>query len=323
MKTSIIRITFFFVLFASALACHSAFAEKPYDSEERERYWNLFLRTKTDSPSEEFELARELQDAGRNWRARRRFRAVVKYWPTSDEAPKAQLAKASLLDARGRRSTAFDAYQEMFDSFPGQFPVEKILERQFELAVDTKQARKFKFLFGGFSDPIESVEMFEKIIENAPGWRRAPNAQFLIGEAYEKAGKPEKAIPAYQAVELRFPGTPLAPTAAFRKCSLLVELSGKYRNDSRLRDKAYSELLLFAAKYPDSSHMEEVLEMTRLQYERVARAAFDIAEYYDERVADKEVAIAKYTRFIQDYPESKFIENARKRLLQLEGRSGD
>ncbi len=318
MKTSVIKITFLFALLAFLLSSYSAVAGKPYDSEEREGYWNLFLRTKTDSPTEEFQLARNLKEAGKNWRARRRFRAVVRYWPTSAEAPRAQLAKASLLDERGRNAAAFDAYQDLFEKFPGSFPVEKILERQFELAVETKQARKFRFLFGGFSDPIESVEMFEKIIENAPGWRRSPNAQFLIGEAYEKAGKPERAIPAYQAVELRFPNDPLASTAAFRKCKLLVELSQKYRNDNRLRTKAYSELVLFADKYPDSSHIDDALEMKRLQYERVARAAFDVAEYYDKRVQDKEVAVSKYTRFIEDYSGSELVENARKRLSQIQ-----
>lgn len=323
MKPSIIRTTILCSLLASMLNIQSAAAGKPYDSESRERYWNIFLRTKTDSPSEEYQLARELKEAGRNWRARRRFRAVARYWPTSAEAPKAQLAKASLLDARGRRSAAFDAYQDLFDKFPGSFPVDEILERQFELAVETKQARKFRFLFGGFADPIESVEMFENIIENAPGWRRAPNAQFLIGEAYEKAGKPEKAIPAYQAVELRFPNDPLAATAAFRKCKLLIELSQKYRNDNRLRNKAYSELVLFADKYPESSYIDDALEMKRLQFERVARAAFDVAEYYDKRVRDNEVAVSKYKRFLEDYSGSELVDKAQRRLNQLQLKLGD
>ncbi len=306
-----------------ALAINNAWAGRVYDSEEKERYWNIFLRTKTDSPAEEMALARSLKEAERNRAARRRFRAVVRYWPTSDEAPQAQLAIARLIDNRRRSSSAFDAYQKLFDKFPGSFSVDKVLERQFELAVKVKNARKFRFIFGGLADPIESVPMFESIIENAPGWRRAPNAQFLIGQAYEKAGKPEQAVPAYQAVELNYPNDPLAPKAAFYKCRLLVELSRKYRNDNRLREKAYSELVLFTSKYPDSDDIDEALRMKREQYERVAEAAFDVADYYEKRGRNKSAALSEYERFLEEHPNSHLAAKAARRIEMLSRLLGD
>jgi outer membrane protein assembly factor BamD (BamD/ComL family) len=317
---SLYRTSLIFALAIVALS-DGVRAEKVYDTQERERYWSIFTRTKTDSPSAELELARSLEDEGRDRAARRRYSAIVKYWPTAPEAAKAQYAKARILDELGKEKAAFDAYQELFDNYPASFPPEKVLERQFDIAVEVMNARKMRFLFGGLSDPEAAVPLFEKIVANAPEWERAPNAQYLIGEAYGRAKRFELAVPEYQAVELRYAGHPLAAQAAFKKCQLLFKLSERHENDGRLRRKAYSELALFVAKYPESQFHEQALKMKQTQYEKEAAASFQIAEYYETTARRPEAALTEYRRLLREYPNSKWTDKAEERIKALEHQS--
>lgn len=293
-------------------------ADKPYDTAEEEGYWNLFLGTEKDTPSEEMEYARELYERGSEWSARRRYKAVVKYWPTSPEAPKAQLAIAKILEEEGKDKDAFEAYQELFDRYPGRFPVGEVLERQFELAVKIMNSRKLKFLFGGLSDPEQAIPLFEKIVENAPDWKRAPNAQFLIGEAYEKSGKLEMAVPAYQAVELNYPEKPLASEAAFRKSKLLYELSIRHQNDGELRKKAYSALQLYCAQYPEAEQYDKAVELKQKQYERSAKANYEIGRFYEGNRERPKAALIEYRQLAEKYPDSKWAKKAEGRIAELE-----
>lgn len=293
-------------------------AEKPYDTREEERYWNIFLPAKKDTPAEEFEYARELEEKGSDWWSRRHYKAVLKHWPTSPEAPRAQMAIARILDEAGDVKDAFEAYQKLFEKYPGRFPSDKVLERQFELAVEIMNSRKLKLFFGGLSDPVQAIPLFEKIVENAPEWEKAPNSQFLIGKAYEESGKYEMAIPEYQAVELRYTETPLASEAAFRKCKLLVDLSKRYNNDNELRQKAYSALKLFVARNPDSEYHDQAVELKKEQYNRCAKAEFDVGRFYDDISNRPKAALMEYRQLLKEYPESKLAERAETRVAALE-----
>lgn len=306
------------VLLSILLLAEIAWAEKPYDTQDKERYWSIFLRTKKDSPAEELAYARQLESDGRGRAARRRYAALVKHWPTAPEAATAQLGLARMLDEKGKLKDAFDEYQHLFDRYPSTFPVEEVLERQFDIAVEVMNAKKFKLIFGGLSDPEEAVPLFGKIVDNAPEWERAANAQYLIGRAYERAGKDELAIPAYQSVELRHRGNPLASEAAYRKCSLLFDLCKRHRNDARLRGKAYSELRLFLARYPESKHRDDVGGMKETLYERSAKAVYETAQYYEETAHSPEAALIQYRRLQRDYPESKWTDKAEERIVVLE-----
>lgn len=305
------------ILLVTILSTQELQADKAYDTREQERYWSIFLRTERENPQEELAYARQLESSGRLRSARRRYAALVKHWPTSPEAPQAQLGLARLLDKKGKLMDAFDAYQRLFDRYPGSFPVEEVLDRQFDIAIGVMNARKLRFIFGGLSDPQAAVPLFEKIVANAPEWERAANAQYLIGRAYDMAGKEELAIPAYQALELRYGENPLASEAAYRKCKLLVDLSRRHKNDGRLREKALSELALFLARYSESKHCEEIQSMKQSLYERSARAVYDIARYYDDIAGRPEAALTEYRRLQREYPNSQWTEKAQDRIIEL------
>ncbi len=298
-------------------------AKKTYDSTKDDRYRNIFLRAKKDTPSEEFKYAQKLQKRGRKRSARRHYKAVVKHWPTSLEAPDAQLEIARMLDKKGKKSAAFDACQVLFDRYPGRFPAEEILKQQFRLANEVMEKKKMRILFGGLPDPEAAVPLFEKIVKNAPEWERTPEAQYLIGKAYEDSNTLEMAVPAYHLIELEYPDSPLAPEAAFRKCRLLSKLSEKKKNDNELMEKAFSAAALFVAQYPDSEYFNAAVLLKKRLYDRRAVFAFKSAKFYDNIKGKENAALTAYQRMVKHFPDSTWTAKAKQRIVVLEILVGD
>ena len=85
--------------------------------------------------------------------------------------------------------------QYLIEYYAGSFPYEGVLERQFRIAQRVMTGRQGKLLFlPGFPAPERAVPMFRKIVENAPNWKKAPEAQYLVGVILEGNGEYAEAI---------------------------------------------------------------------------------------------------------------------------------
>lgn len=318
-KTFAILVWVTFCLVASAPA-----REKPYVEEYGRRgfFARMFNRPRCANPAQQFEYANQLLDQGRVRKAAKAYLALTRHWPAAPEAAEAQYRYARILDQRGKVQNAFDEYQRLFDYYPHMFPYEEVLNRQFELAVHLMNKRKGRFLFlPGFQAPERAVPLFEKIVANGPEWEKTPEAQFLLGRAQELALEYEAAIIAYATVQQRYPNSRFAEEAAYRLVLCWKKLADESPNNQQLLYNAWVTAMFYLNSYPMSERAQEIRELSRVVLDRRAEIAYNIARYYDRIIKKRAAAIAAYEACVREYPQSKWAEEARRRLEELSGAS--
>ncbi len=299
-------------------------AKRPYYEEEREPRRFRLLRPKMDAPDRQLAYANELREAGRRRGARRQYRALVRYWPNTPEAAHAQYARAQLLEERGRLFRASEEYATLLENYTGMVPHAQVLERKFEIAETIREQRRARFLiFPGFHAPERAIPVLESIVEHGPRWERAPDAQLLIGQIKEDTGKLEEAIIAYDRVEFRYPRSPQVEEAAFGKARALYQLSQEYPNHVDGAETAMHALAIFVRNHPDSEHAPEAREYMRTLYDRLARIKFEKARYYDRIARAPKAAITSYELFLEEFPDSVYVDFAERRLETLRAKVGE
>lgn len=301
----------------SACGTTRMFGSDDYTDEYRAG-WTLFNRPAEDNPSDQLQHALHLFERGKKGKARKQLRALVFQWPASTEAPAAQYRYAQLLEEQGKDLKAFDEYQKLIDEYPGRFPYDAVLNRQFEIAVEFMHRRKSVWFFGGFKAPEKAIPYFEQIIENGPAWHRAANAQFLIGKAYEMNKDYELAVVAYTTVQLRYMKHPVAEEALFHKCVCLRNLSRRNPNDKQMADETLANLNIFLHHYPASEYVEEVTEYRKAIQAHRAELSYKKARAYDRTIRKPKAALIAYRRFLEEFPDSEWTAKARTRIIQLE-----
>jgi tetratricopeptide (TPR) repeat protein len=303
---------------ALCVALMGCATERPYEETIGKRGWTIFLHPAKKNPTDEMAYAQQLLREGKKKAALKEFKALSIFWIGAPEAAPAQYQYAKLLEERGNLFKAFDEYQYLIEHYTGQFPFDEVLERQFNIAVHLMNTKKGKFfLFPGFSAPERAVPMFEKIVANGPEWARAPEAQYLIGRAYELSGQYELAVVAYMAAEYRYPNSAFTEKAAFGKTQCLYLLAQESPNDDQARDEAWAAITLFQNTYPNSVENGKIQEYRKTIFRQRAKAAYDLAYYYDRIAKKPKAALIAYDNLAKLFPDSDWAGLAQARIVTL------
>ena len=102
--------------------------------EKKETSWFWFLRAKYDTPAEQMAYAQQMEAEGSLRAARRAYDALVREWPASPEAPKAQLSLAMLWAKKYMDyDEAFEALEYMLDFYPRECDYLELVNYQYQL----------------------------------------------------------------------------------------------------------------------------------------------------------------------------------------------
>jgi len=279
-----------------------------------------FRKAKAQTPEEQMTLANQLLATGHKRAAARQYYALVAAWHESPQAPAAQLAYAKLVEDRGSDLDAFHEFQYLIDHFAGLFPFEEALDHQFRIANTVMTQRHGRFLFGGFTAPERALPLFEQIVKNGPQWKNTPRTQFDIGLIHEENKDYDKAIAAYEAIQVSYPDSPEAEEAGFRRAQCLYTLANATpRHEPGYRD-ALSALAMFLQDYPKSVHAETAGTYRDELKERLAAMYFERAVFYDKLARRPKAAVIAYADFIRNFPTSHLAAEAGDRMdtLKLE-----
>ena len=291
----------------------------PYEETSARSHWyNSWIRPAKDNPHAQLVYADQLRAAGRLRAAGSEYRLLTVFWPEAAEAPKAQLAYAQTFDMRQKWQDAFEEYSYLIEHYPGTFPYNDILQRQFEIAELLMTTPKGKFLFfPGFQAPERAVPLFEKILEHGPEWEKAPEVQYLIGRANELSDQHELAVVAYLSTQVRYPDSPFAEQAAYHRAICLEYLSRSEPNNEAALDEAWSTVHQFVTRYPKSDKTPECLKLRDELLRRRARHAYNRASYYDTIAHQPKAALLEYQDFVRLFPHSDWTPHAQQRIEQL------
>jgi len=300
--------------------CGAKGDDQAYVVEEQGRkIWRTMFDKRMPTSAQQWEYARGIQEKGRLKKAERLMLYLVRRWPNSKEAPWAQRARADMFYARKKLKDAFRQYQYLIDNYSSRMAdYDSVLESQFKIAVDTMERRRMRWLFGGYRAPEYAVDYFEDIIRNGPQWVRAPEAQFLIGKAYQESNELELAITAYGVLGYRYPDCPFAEEAAWQRIVCLDKLRKEFPNNLEVLDRTLTATTVFLTTYPDSERKGEIIQLRNTLYEVKARKMFDQAAFYAKVPKKAKAAMIYYKKMIEEYPKSELVPEAQKRIDELE-----
>jgi outer membrane protein assembly factor BamD (BamD/ComL family) len=297
---------------------------EPEDIAPERKYPRFFRRPKCKTPAEQLAYARGLEQEGRLGKAARQYNALVHTWHDSAQGVQAQQAFARLQEQRRKYRSAFEQYQYLVDHYAGLFPYGEVIEGQFRIARHMLTARTGGFLFfPGARMPEVALLMFQKVVQNAPDGPSAPEAQFRIGSVHEDQGDFDLAILAYERAQYRYPGTPYAQQAAYRRSFCLYRLAKKSPRDQGVCREALTALAGFARDYPDAPEVAEARLQIRELGERLADMAYEQARFYDRIARRPEAALIAYRDYLKHFPRSEHSDVVRQRVGVLEARGAD
>lgn len=274
---------------------------------------------------EQLAVAQEAYDKGDFGLALKAARRVVKAWPLSDYAPKAQFLIGLSREARKQDHKAFQEYQKVLKNYPNVENYESITERQFEIADRFLAGQWFK-LWGYvpfFPSMDKTAKMFETMVETGPYSEMAPQAQLKIGHAREKQKDFPKAAEAYETAADRYHDRKkVAADAMFLAGSTYLKQAKSSEYDQNIAGRAIATFSDFIALHPDDERVEEArVAIQELRTEQ-ARGSFQIARFYEKK-HQWQGALVYYNEVLLKDPESEYAAEAKDRIATIKRRTED
>lgn len=247
---------------------------------------------------------------------------VLRVWPLSDYAPRAQYLVGRCLEVKGKDEAAFKAYQNIIDKYPKSTQYNEVLWRQYAIAGRFLNGQWFKLwnLIPLYPSMDETAKLYDKIVANGPYSEVAPHAQLNIGAAREKQSSYSDAVKAYNTAADRYNGQPLiAADAMYRVGVAWQKQADTAEYDQNAAAQAIAAYTDFTVVYPDDKRVVAAQDaMVKLKAEQV-RGSFEIAKFY-EHGHKWAGAIIYYNNVLQLDANSPLAAKARKRIEVLKPR---
>ena len=245
------------------------------------------------------------------------YRALVKTWPLSPNAPEAQYRFAAMLYKSFDFQRSFKEFQNCLDKYPDNEHFNDILKQQYDigclfLAGERQKVWKFPTL----PSMDKTVEMFEQVIKNGPYSPFAAMAQLKIGFARENQHKWNDAVKAYQDVVRKYPKSNLADDAQFQIGYAWMLASRQADYDQTATHKAITAFEDYITRYPKSEKIDQARENIQKLHAEQCLGLMRVAEFYDLQ-RKTESALIYYNSVVQKYPGSDLARRAAHRADQI------
>ncbi|MDP9291374.1 MAG: outer membrane protein assembly factor BamD [Verrucomicrobiota bacterium] len=273
--------------------------------------------------AEQFHRAEDAEDAGDLRRALVNYRKVVRRFPNSFTAPRAQFQIGALLERLDDPGHAFDAYAKYVTKYQHSADFEQAVEAQFNIAKRFLEGERVRALgVKTFSSMSKAQDMFHSIVVNAPFSKFAPLAQFNYALAIEKEGRFDEAIAAYKELLNRYSSEPIAADAQYQIGYLYLKEARGGSYDRTVREKSREAFEDFASRYPNSEKLAQAKENLDAVTSRQTGSSMEIAKFYDKQ-RNYRAAVIYYNDVIKQQPGSTQGEAAKTRIEQLKNKFGE
>jgi outer membrane protein assembly factor BamD len=250
---------------------------------------------------------------------------IVRVWPLSDYAPRAEYLIGRCLETSGNDEAAFNAYQAIIQKYPHSESYEDVLWRQYEIA-DRFLGGEFFRLWGTiplYRSMDETARLFSEIVTNGPYSDVAPHAQLRIGAAREKQKNYPDAVKAYEIAADRYYNQPaIASDALYREGIAYQKQASTAEYDQGTAAKAIAAYTDFITLFPDDKRVPNAQKAIVVLKTQQVEGNFRIAQFYEQnKVLNAEQrrdgALVYYNEVLQLDPNSPFAAKARQREEQL------
>ncbi len=247
---------------------------------------------------------------------------VLRIFPLSDYAPRAEYILGRCLEVKHKDEAAFNAYQHIIEKYPKSGQYNEVLVRQYEIANRFLAGEWFRLwdTIPIYPSMDETAKLYAKIVNNGPYSDVAPHAQMNIGAAQDKAKSYGDAVKAYQTAADRYQNQPdIAADAMYRIGVSWQKQADTAEYDQGAASQAIAAYTDFMAFYPDDKRVPGVQKaIVKLKAERV-RGSFAIAKFY-EKSHHWAGAVVYYNDVLQLDANSPLALEARQRIDVLKPR---
>ena len=155
----------------------------------------------------------------------------------------------------------------------------------------------------------KAIRLFEQV---APSYKGKPNAErlfYMLSKSYYNTKQYYLSGYQFESFVSSYPKSEKVEEAAFLGAKSFSMLSPVYSLDQSDTDKAIDKMQSFIDIYPDSNKMDEANKIIKELKGKVELKVFENAKQYNT-ISDFKSAQVAMTNFIDDFPGTKFKEDA-------------
>jgi outer membrane protein assembly factor BamD len=250
---------------------------------------------------------------------------IIRMWPQSDYAPRAEYLIGRCLETSGKDEAAFNAYQAMIQKYPHSESYEDVLQRQYEIADRFLNGEWFR-LWGTiplYPSMDETAKLFSTIVTNGPYSDVAPHAQLRIGAAREKQKNYPDAVKAYAIAADRYYNQPaIASDALYRQGIAYQKQAATAEYDQGTAALAIAAYTDFKTLFPNDPRVPDAEKAIVALKTQQVEGNFRIAQFYEQNKVlnaqqRRDGAMVYYNQVLQLDPNSPFAAQARQRIERL------
>ncbi|MCM8783622.1 MAG: outer membrane protein assembly factor BamD [Candidatus Omnitrophica bacterium] len=267
-----------------------------------------------DSPQEQLEWAMNLYMNKNYEGAIGEFKKLIKYYPNSPQACDAQYFIGKGYEELGKFYEAFKAYQKVIDTYPYTQKVEEVIEREYRIGDLYFTGHRDKILGMGIASPLErALEIFQKVVDNAPYGQYAPPSQYKIGIILGKLGRNEEAKQAFLKLEKNYPDSEFAKEAKYQIGLLGYKASPKSFYSQEETETSIKEVEEFLRTNPSSSLKDDAQKILGDLRNKKAESLFKTAQFY-ERQKYFDSAVLYYDDIVNNYADTEWAAKSLERI---------
>ena len=269
-------------------------------------------------PKNQFQYALSFYAAKNYSRALDEMKNLVRDYPRATEAGEAYFYMGLCQEELEDYDAAYKSYEEVVKKYPNSGRIQDIIEREYRIANLFYNGKKRKIagleIFPSFD---KAIEIYRRVVENAPYGPYADLSQYKTGECFKKKGEYGESREAFEKLIETYQKSELIDDAKYQIALVTFKMSGGAHYDERETDEAIEKFSNFIKEHPESNLVKESGEAIQELRNRKAEKAFDIAEFYAKQGA---IPAAKtyYNEVVEHYAESSWARLALERLTILE-----
>ena len=283
--------------------------------EKKDKSWFNWVDRAT--PAEQYALAEELEAASSFRKARRACDALVREWPASPEAPRAQFRMVKIYVHEKDYDDALEELEYLLDFYPSEIPYLEYVEYLYKLTNLMVKEKKTMFGFSFTSDRIVR-QHYESVVRRAPRASYVPEAMLKIADLREQDNHYEEAVQVYNQLVMKFPKTPEADVAIYLQAKARMWLCRRlsYNIPRCLDTQKYLKMMI--ADHPRHDRVDEMKEWLAELEKHLEADAYQRAKFYDTKQRTPHAAAAAWERFLREYPFSPHADEIRARIETLQ-----
>lgn len=187
--------------------------------------------------------------------------------------------------------------------------------KKFDLTTDTGTIQEGdRYMDDEFFE--EARKQFFRVKTEFPTSALQVQADLKIAESYYREESYVSAAQAYEDFLKTYPGRPEIPEAIYSLGMCYVkQMPSTPQRDTKATTRVVDIFTRLMVDYPNSPHIQEAQKAVERARDQLASKIFQIARFY-ERMKDYESAARRYAEVIDQYAESKYVQEAAARQIR-------